>query len=117
MVTTPGYPVPRPDAGGDEASLLRQHGRDMAAWAREASQGKLNVTTTLTLTANVTTTTLTDPRLRAAGNILLLPLTANAAGALATTYVLTSNMNDGSWVITHANAATTDRTFRVTIIG
>lgn len=110
--------VPPPaDAGSDTVPAVRLHARQIAAAVREMLQGRLNVTTTLTLTAGTTTTVLTDSRLTAAGNALLLPLTANAAGALATTYVLASNMTDGAWTFTHANAASTDRTFRVSIIG
>lgn len=112
-----GYLPPPPDSGSDDAGRVRMFARQISAVVREIMQGKMNVTATLTLTANTTTTILTDSRLRAAGNLLLLPLTANAAAALGTTYVLTGGMNDGAWTFTHANAATTDRTFRVSIIG
>lgn len=74
--------------------------------------GKQNVTTTVTLTAGVTTTTLYDSRIGYFSVVLLMPTTANAAGALATTYIAPG---DGNAVITHLNAATVDRTFRVGI--
>lgn len=78
-------------------------------------RGKLNNTGSLTLTANATTTTLTDERIGANSSIELMPTTANAAGALATTYFNT--FADGSCVVNHANAATVDRVFRYTITG
>ena len=37
--------------------------------------------------------------------------TANAAGALATTYVLAGNVSAGQFIVTHANAGSADRTF------
>jgi hypothetical protein len=72
-------------------------------------------TTTVTLTENATSTTLTDARIRYDSPIILVPTTSNAAGALATTYISESSRANGSAVITHANNAQTDRTFRVLI--
>ena len=79
------------------------------------NQGKLNVASELTLTANVASTTLTDSRISPQAFIGLMPTTANAATALATTYIGT-RLN-GSATITHANNAQTDRTFALLIIG
>lgn len=70
---------------------------------------------TLTLAANAASTTLTDVRLTASSVISLMPTTANAAAALATTYVGTRAI--GSATITHANAATTDRIFAISVTG
>lgn len=78
-------------------------------------RGKFNAIGSLTLTAGATTTTLTDSRIGGESFIGLMPTTANAAGALATTYV--SARAKGSATITHANAATVDRTFVVLVIG
>jgi hypothetical protein len=78
-------------------------------------RGKMNAVTTVTLTANATTTTLTDQRIGGGTYIGLSPTTANAAGALGTTYI--SAKAAGSATITHANAASTDRTFDVLLIG
>jgi ketopantoate hydroxymethyltransferase len=68
--------------------------------------------TTVTLTAGATSTVLTDARIGVLSFIGLMPTTANAAGALATTYVAVTN---GSATITHANTPTVDRTFTVLI--
>jgi hypothetical protein len=47
--------------------------------------------------------------------ILLSPTTANAAAALATTYV--SAVTQGSFTLTHANNAQTDKTFGYVALG
>jgi hypothetical protein len=78
-------------------------------------QGKFNAVTTLTLTANAASTTLTDKRIGGATWIGLMPLTANAAAALATTWV--SARANGSATITHANNAQVDKTYDVLLIG
>lgn len=77
--------------------------------------GKINVTAAVTLTENAATTTLTDARLSVQSFVGLMPLTANAAAALATTHVTTRL--SGSCVLNHANNAQTDRSFTVLIIG
>ena len=82
-------------------------------------RGKIECVVELTLTANVATTTLTDERLSIQSVLHFDPKTANAATEIygATMYVLTANRGTGSWVITHANNATADRSFQVSIIG
>ena len=76
--------------------------------------GKTNNTGTVTLTANAATTTLTDARISGQSVILLMPTTANAAGALATTYLNT--FTKGSCVINHANNAQSDKTFTYVVV-
>jgi hypothetical protein len=82
-------------------------------------QGKMNAVGTLTLSAGATSTSLSDSRLTQGSVVQFDPLTANAAAELAagTLYVLAANRNKATWTVTHANAATTDRSFRVLIIG
>ena len=88
-----------------------------------AMGGKLNAVNDpsflFTLTANAATTTLTDLRLGVNSAIFFDPVTLNAAAELAagTIYVLTANRLNGSYTVTHANNAQTDRTFRYLIIG
>ena len=77
------------------------------------NNGKLNCVAELTLTANTTTTTLTDARISPQSHINLAPLSANAAAE----HWWVSAQDNGTATITHANAATTDRTFNVLIIG
>jgi hypothetical protein len=81
--------------------------------------GKINVGGTVTLTADATSTTLTDPRITYASNIILTPTTADAAAELAggTLYISEADRMNGSVVITHANDASEERTFRYSILG
>lgn len=110
--------VPRPTYDGASYKPDEQvHRRRIADCITGIMAGKVNCVTDITLAAGVTTTTLTDPRVGYFTAILLMPMTANAAGALATTFIAQGTILKGSAVITHANAATVDRTFRVVILG
>ena len=113
------YDPPPPDAGSDTGGALRRHTRQIAAAVRQAMQGKLNAVGTFTCTAGVGSTVLTDSRLTSESAVLWDATTANAAAEFAagTMYVLTANRNNGAWTVTHANAATANRTFRYVIIG
>lgn len=92
--------------------------RDAVTALNELAAGRSNATDTVTLTANVTTTTYTGPNVNENASVFLSPRTANAAGALATTYASISRVAGVNTVtITHANAATTDRTFSIAILG
>lgn len=88
-----------------------------------AMAGKINAVSDpelpFTLTAGATTTVLTDDRLGINSVVTFDPLTANAATELAagTMYALAANRNNGAWTVTHANAGSSDRTFRYLIIG
>lgn len=86
---------------------------------RSLLAGNINSTTTVTLTAGATTTTLTDPNLTPSKIVLFDPVTANAQQELTggLMYVLTADRGVGSWTITHAAGASTDRTFAVLIMG
>ena len=67
------------------------------------------VTGTVTLTAGATTTTLTDAAITPSSHISLMPTTANAGAE--NWHIPPATITNGSAVITHANAATVDRTF------
>ncbi len=66
-------------------------------------------TVTLTASAGSTQVTLQAGQINENSVITLSPRTANAAAALGTTYV--SDKANGSFTLTHANNAQTDRTF------
>lgn len=70
---------------------------------------------TVTLAAGATSTTLTDVNLTAASVISLTPTTANAAAAIATTFI--GAVVIGGATITHANNATVDRIFKYAVTG
>lgn len=82
---------------------------------QQLSQGRSNATGTFTLTAGATSTVVTATNCGAGSQVLFSPKTANAAGALATTYI--SAIVNGSFTVTHANAGTTDRTFGYVTLG
>lgn len=101
-------------------------GADLVAWAMRITdalnailQGRQNVGTSVTLTANAASTTITDPRISYNSRVVLIPTTANASAEIGngTIYQATANRVNGSRVITHANNAQTDRIFDVVIIG
>lgn len=110
LATGAGFPAVKP-FDEDEA----RHRREIASVLNNAMQGKLNVVSSLTLAAGAATTTLTDNRIGPNSSILLMATTANAAGALATTYF--TALGDGTCTVNHANNAQTDRTFKYAVIG
>lgn len=114
MTVFPNYPGCSQD-GADSAA----HRRQIARTANAAISGKANNKGEVTLTANAATTTVTDLRVSFFSTILFEPLTANAAAELAAggMYVTEANHLNGSFVITHANDANADKTFRYVILG
>lgn len=84
----------------------------------QIAQGRLNCAGTFTLAAGTTTTTVKAPTV-AKGTVISfgMPQTANAAAALATTFILAANVSSGQFIVSHANAGTTDRTFGFIAIG
>lgn len=113
MTTFPDYPSAPIEGPPDE------HRRQIAQVANLAIQGKTRNVGEITLTENAASSTLTDGRLSFFSVVLFDPLTSNAAAELygGTMYVTEANRDNGSWTITHANNAQTDRDFRYVIIG
>lgn len=95
--------------GTDETDLKR-----IILSLQQLAAGRSNAVGTVTLTTGATTTTVTTDNCSASSSIRLMPTTANAAAALATTYITAANK---SFTITHANNAQTDRTFTYAIQG
>ena len=105
--------LPPPVDAEDEAD----HRKRLAQAIQDVMAGKVNVTKTVTLTANAASTTLEDPRIGATTATILVPTTANAAAALGVTYQTYQNATAEQAVINHANNAQTDRTFVAVLIG
>lgn len=107
--------MPVPPVEGPE----EDHRRQLADGIRALAAGNVNTMGTITLTANAATSTLTSAYLHAGSTVHFDPMTANAATELygGTMYVLEANRGDGSWTITHANNAQTDRKFTYRISG
>jgi ethanolamine utilization microcompartment shell protein EutS len=76
---------------------------------RELASGASNSVGQVTLTPSSTTTVVADPLATASSHIDLCPLTANAAAAQAAIYV--SSRGQAAFTLTHASAASGDRTF------
>ena len=70
---------------------------------------------TITLTASVATSTLTDPRITPSSTINLMPTTANAAAEIGNGTMYIGTTINGFATITHANNAQTNRTFKYDI--
>lgn len=85
--------------------VLQRHAESINALI----DGRSAVTGEITLTENSATTVVADNKFESSMVPVFVPLTANAAGALAGMYV--SNRTQGGFTLTHANTATTDRTF------
>ena len=107
-------PLPPPVGSGGESGMWAYLRRCYDV-LRGIQAGKLNCTTTVTLTASATTTRLTDPRIGAESVILFTPLTVNAAGAMTNLYV--SARDQGTATLTHGSTATTDRSYGIAILG
>lgn len=105
-----GYPL-APLTLTDE----RQHRLLIATALNNAIGGRLNITTTVTLRASATTTTIVDPRIGAMTVPILVPQTADAASALASVYYAFTSRN--TITLTHASSANIDQTFGVVLIG
>lgn len=88
--------------------------RDIAEHAAALNKLTQNRNGEVTLTASVTSTTVEDPTVTPNSILSFDPLTAHAAAELAagTMFVALADRARGSFVITHANSAQTDRTFR-----
>ncbi len=77
--------------------------------------GRLDVTGSVTLTANSATTSVVDTQFESVMVPLFVPTTANAAAAMGGMYV--SARTNGGFVLTHANNAQTDKTFLYVRLG
>jgi len=95
--------------------------RDVASAINQLIRGRSNAVILVTLTAGVTSTVVTAAtalNLNESAYAFPCPLTANAAAAMATTYaVITRVSGQLRLTVTHANAATTDRSFAYLICG
>lgn len=94
-----------------------QHRIRLSNWAIQAAQGKLNNTGSVTLSAGVASTSVSDARVGINSFIGFTPTTANAASETGAGTMFLSTRGDGFFVITHANNATADRTFAYCILG
>ena len=101
--------------------IPRDLGFNLAGWQRlvdalvQLVEGRHNAFGSLTLTPAATTTVVVHPNCGLESVVLLSPRTANAAAAVATTYV--SLIERGQFTLTHANNAQVDRDFDYSVAG
>lgn len=77
----------------------------------QLAHGRSEVAGSVTLTVNAATTTVTNAVIPAGCFPQLTPASANAATEMGNGTIYVSAVAKGSFTITHANAATTGRTF------
>lgn len=106
----PPFSYPGVREGGADA-------REMARVVNRLNSGKINATTSITLTSGTASSVLTYPLITSESFIDFMPTTANAAAELAAGTMYVGSQTTESATITHANAGSGDRTFRVLIIG
>lgn len=102
------------------ATIVSPQEKDLTKFAfsiQQLAEGRSNATGSVTLTANVTTTTVTAPTCGAGSVPLLIPLTLNAAAEIGNGTLFISAVASKSFTITHANNGQTDRTFGWVAIG
>lgn len=84
---------------------------------QQLAAGRSNAVGSVTLTTGAATTTVTDSNCSSSSVPLLTPTTANAAAEVGNGTMYVSAVTNGSFTITHANSATTGRTFKYALHG
>ena len=87
---------------------------------QQLAAGRSNATGTVTLTVSSATTVVTPTQsgMIAPGSVpILVPTTANAAAEVGNGTMYISSVGKDTFTITHANSATTGRTFLYAILG
>lgn len=100
------------------ALSLKEKNSDVVNQAvAQLQQGRDNATGTVTLAAGAASTVVKAPNCSPSSGVFLEPTTANAAAALATTYVPIATVAKGQFTIVHANNAQIDKTFFYRVSG
>ncbi|MBM7483312.1 hypothetical protein ACVWWI_003372 [Bradyrhizobium sp. USDA 3686] len=84
---------------------------------QQLAAGRSNSVGSVTLTVSVATTTVTDSNCSSGSVPILTATTANAAAEVGNGTIYVSAVANGSFTITHANSATTGRTFKYALHG
>ncbi len=99
---------------------VAQNERDLAKIVftiRQLCEGRSNAVGTFTVAANAASTTVTAKTCGSGSSVLCFPTTVHAAAELSGGSMYVGTVNNGSFVVTHANNAQTDRTFMYVAIG
>ena len=84
---------------------------------QQLAAGRSNAVGSVTLATSSSTTTVSTPNCAAGSTPILTPATANAATELGNGTMYVSAVANGAFTITHANSATTGRTFLFALVG
>ena len=84
---------------------------------RELFEGRSNAVGSFTLAAGAASTTVTAANCGAGSTVLAFAKTANAAAEVGNGTMYIGTVGNGSFVVTHANNAQTDRTFLYAAFG
>ncbi len=96
-----------------EEKDLRRH----VTAINQLAQGRSNAVGSVTLAANAGATTIKAETCGAASVVLLSPLTAHAAAEIGNGTICVSAVSAGTFTLTHANNAQTDRVFGYVCLG
>jgi hypothetical protein len=100
--------------------VVGQDERDLSKFAfmlRQLAEGRSNAVGTFTLSASAGSTTITAKTCGIGSTVLCFPATTNAAAEWKNGTMYIGTVSAGSFVVTHANNAQTDRTFMYVAIG
>lgn len=84
---------------------------------QQLASGRSNAVGSFTLATSAATTLVKDNNCAAGSVVIPIPTTANAATELGNGTMYLSAVTNGSFTFTHANSATTGRTFKYAILG
>lgn len=117
-------PVARCAAGGEVLAITGYYPaaseRDISKIVtaiRDLFMGRSNAMGEFTLTPAATSTVVVAMNCGEQSRISITPQTANAAAALATTYIVQSEVVPGQFTVRHASDAQVDKTFSYSIRG
>jgi hypothetical protein len=94
--------------------------KDLSKFAiaiQQLANGRSNATGVVTLATGATTTTVSNVNCAAGSTVHLTATTADAAAALATTFVPPATVSKQQFVINHASSSLADRTFFYVCLG
>lgn len=102
------------------ATIVETNEKDLTRFAfsiQQLAAGRSNAVGSVTLTANDTETVVTGVNIGADSYPFFVPLTANAAAEIGAGTMYVSARAAGSFTITHANNAQTDRDYGFICLG
>lgn len=102
------------------ARVVNRDEKDLSVFAlaiNELTQGRSNATGSVTLTESAASTAVSNDNFAPGSTVYFTATTANAAAEVGNGTMYVSARAKGTFTITHANNAQTDRTFLYAIVG